>query len=48
MERQRIVEALRQVGGNRTEAAKILGVSRVTLWKKMRQLQIDTRDIEKR
>lgn len=45
-ERQRIVNALRQAGGNRTEAAKILGVSRVTLWKKMRQLTIDTHDIE--
>jgi transcriptional regulator with PAS, ATPase and Fis domain len=44
--RQRIVDALRQVGGSRTEAAKILGFSRVTLWKKMRQLKIDSRDIE--
>jgi PAS domain S-box-containing protein len=44
-ERQRILDALRQVGGSRTEAAKILGFSRVTLWKKMRQFDIDARDI---
>ena len=34
-ERSRIVEALRQTGGNRTKAAKLLGTSRVTLWKKI-------------
>ncbi len=45
-ERQRILDALRKVGGSRTEAAKQLGYSRVTLWKKMRQLNIDAHDIE--
>ena len=45
-ERQRILDALRQVGGSRTETAKILGFSRVTLWKKMRQFKIDAHDIE--
>ena len=34
-ERERILEALRQTGGNRTRAAERLGYSRVTLWKKM-------------
>jgi PAS domain S-box-containing protein len=34
-EKSRIVEALRQSGGNRTKAAAILDTSRVTLWKKM-------------
>ncbi len=33
-----IEEALRQSGGNRTEAARLLGISRVTLWKRMRRL----------
>lgn len=37
-ERRRILDALRQAGGNRTAAAQSLGISRVTLWKKMRQL----------
>ena len=38
-EEARIVEALQQTKGNKTEAAKLLGVSRVTLWKKIKQLQ---------
>jgi two-component system response regulator HydG len=37
IERRRIENALRQCGGNRTEAAKLLGISRVSLWKKMRR-----------
>ncbi len=34
-ERDRILAALEEAGGNRTRAAKLLGTSRVTLWKKM-------------
>jgi two-component system, NtrC family, response regulator HydG len=37
IERRRIEEALQQAGGNRTDAAKGLGISRVSLWKKMRR-----------
>jgi DNA-binding NtrC family response regulator len=40
-ERRRIVDALRQTGGNRTRAAELLGVSRVTLWKKMSRFDIE-------
>ena len=36
----RIREALQQAHGNKTEAAKLLGVSRVTLWKKLKFLDI--------
>ncbi len=39
-ERQRIIAALRQTGGRREEAARLLGVSRVTLWKKMKDYAI--------
>jgi DNA-binding NtrC family response regulator len=39
-EAQRIQRALERAGGNRTRAAKILGVSRVTLWRRMRELGI--------
>jgi PAS domain S-box-containing protein len=37
-ERRRIEEALKKSGGNRLEASRLLGVSRVTLWKRMRRL----------
>jgi transcriptional regulator with PAS, ATPase and Fis domain len=40
-ERARIVEALRQTGGNRTKAAELLGTSRVTLWKKIGRYRIE-------
>ncbi len=35
-ERRRIEAALTETGGNRTAAAKLLGVSRVTLWKRLK------------
>ncbi len=38
-EESRIQEALQQTKGNKTEAAKLLGLSRVTLWKKLKRLQ---------
>lgn len=36
--RQAIEDALRRAGGSRSEAARLLGVSRTTLWKRMREL----------
>ncbi|GIW97199.1 MAG: sigma-54-dependent Fis family transcriptional regulator [Pirellulaceae bacterium] len=39
-ERQRIVSALQKSGWNRTRAARQLGISRVTLWKKMNRYAI--------
>ncbi|MCB2229000.1 MAG: sigma 54-interacting transcriptional regulator [Desulfarculaceae bacterium] len=39
-ERERIIAALRQSEGRREEAASLLGISRVTLWKKMKALGI--------
>jgi transcriptional regulator of acetoin/glycerol metabolism len=39
-EKNRILDALKQTGGNRTKAAAMLGTSRVTLWKKMARYAI--------
>ncbi|BBK41336.1 sigma-54-dependent Fis family transcriptional regulator [Allostella vacuolata] len=36
--RRRIAAALRDAGGNRSEAARLLGISRTTLWKRMQEL----------
>ena len=40
-ERDVLVDTLRQVGGNQSEAARILGVSRVTIWKRIKKYGID-------
>jgi two-component system response regulator HydG len=39
-ERERILEALEATGGNQSKAAEILGISRVTLWKRLKALDI--------
>ena len=46
-ERERIEAALRRHGGNRSAAARSLGVSRVTLWKWMRAhgIEVATREV---
>lgn len=41
-ERNLIIEALASVGDNRSEAARILGIGRATLYRKMRSLGITT------
>ncbi len=38
--RQRLIEALEVAGGNQTRAAKILGVSRVTVWKWIKKYDV--------
>ena len=42
IEETRIREALEQAHGNKTEAAKLLGISRVTLWKKLKFLDLES------
>lgn len=39
-EKESIIKALEQCGGNRTQAARNLGVNRTTLWRKMKKLNI--------
>jgi DNA-binding NtrC family response regulator len=40
-ERAKLINTLQQVGGNQSEAARILGVSRVTIWKRIKKYGID-------
>ena len=39
-EREHIISVLRLTNGNRIQAAQILGISRKTLWKKLKQLGV--------
>ncbi len=39
-ERQKIIEALKQTGGKKAKTANILGMSRVTLWKKIKKYDL--------
>ena len=38
--KEQIMDALHSAGGNKSEAARILGISRVTLWKRLKALDI--------
>lgn len=40
-ERSAIIDALERTGGTRTAAARQLGMSRTTLWRKMKEYGID-------
>ena len=40
-ERQRLVKALKATNGNKSEAARLMGISRVTLWKYLKKHQIE-------
>jgi len=40
-ERTKLIHTLRRVGGNQSEAARILGVSRVTIWKRIKKYNIN-------
>lgn len=44
MERRHILHALSVCKGNRTEVCKKLGISRATLWRKLKELKIDMDD----
>jgi DNA-binding NtrC family response regulator len=41
VERQHIERILHEVGGNRSEAARKLGIDRVTLYRKMKRYRVD-------
>jgi transcriptional regulator of acetoin/glycerol metabolism len=46
-ERENLVRVLRQVTGNQSEAARILGVSRVTIWKRIKKYGIKAVEVRK-
>ena len=37
LERQRLLAAMKKTQGNRTQMAQVLGISRTTLWRKLRE-----------
>ena len=39
LEQDRILTTLKRCGGDRGEAARILGINRTTLWRKLRQYE---------
>jgi len=44
-EKMALVEALRQSNGNQSQAARILGVNRVTVWNRMKKYGIDLKKV---
>jgi len=42
IEKRELVDALERAGGNKSKTAKFLGVSRVTVWNRMKRFGIDT------
>ncbi|MFN2368477.1 MAG: helix-turn-helix domain-containing protein [Desulfurivibrionaceae bacterium] len=38
-----MIETLEMAGGNQSQAARILGISRVTVWKRMKKYEISPR-----
>jgi two-component system response regulator HydG len=43
--KEALIEALRISQGNKSEAARILGVNRVTVWNRMKKYGIDLRKV---
>jgi PAS domain S-box-containing protein len=44
-EKTALINALRQSGGNQSEAARILGINRVTVWNRMKKYGIDLKRV---
>lgn len=43
IERRELLDALEKTGGNQSQAAKLLGISRVTVWNRMKRFNIQTK-----
>ena len=44
-EKVALIEALRRSNGNQTQAARLLGINRVTVWNRMRKYGVDLRKV---
>ena len=44
-EKRMLIEALRQSNGNQTQAARILGINRETVWNRMKKYGIDLKKV---
>ena len=40
-EKEALIQALKQANGNQSEAARILGINRVTVWNRMKKYGIE-------
>ena len=45
VEKNELIEALRQSKGNQSQAARILGINRVTVWNRMKKYGIDLKKV---
>jgi PAS domain S-box-containing protein len=45
VEKKMLIEALKKTNGNQTQAARILGINRVTVWNRMKKYGIDLKKI---
>jgi transcriptional regulator of acetoin/glycerol metabolism len=44
-EKTELIEALRRTNGNQTQAARLLGINRVTVWNRMRKYGVDLKKV---
>ncbi|MFH1243005.1 MAG: helix-turn-helix domain-containing protein [Pseudomonadota bacterium] len=44
-EKAALIDALRQSRGNQSQAARLLGISRVTVWNRMRKYGLDLKKV---
>jgi len=44
-EKESLIRALRQTNGNQSQAARILGINRVTVWNRMKKYGIDLKKV---
>ncbi len=43
LEKRELIDVLRKTDGNQSKAAEILGISRVTVWNRMKRYGIDAK-----